>query len=41
MTAQAADPVKYTFLFLEQKAALMVQYLIETPGHFSIPITQH
>lgn len=27
MTAQAADPVKYTFLFLEQKVALMTQYL--------------
>jgi hypothetical protein len=27
MTTKAADPVKYTFLFLEQKAALMTQYL--------------
>ena len=30
MTAKAADPVKYTFLFLEQKVALMTQYLILT-----------
>jgi hypothetical protein len=27
MTAKAADPVKYTFLFLEKKVALMTQYL--------------
>ena len=27
MTAKAADSVKYTFLFLEQKVALMSQYL--------------
>jgi len=26
MTTKTADPVKYTFLFLEQKVALMTQY---------------